>query len=573
MQEHVGVRNLRSGTPDAAAELQRARAELRALERRFSGIVERTADGIIVVGPDGTIRFANRAAGEIFGRSRDALVGSPFGHPLVAGERAEIDVVRDGGSSMAELRSTETEWDGEPATIVSIRDITDRKQAEEQARRLLREQVARAQAEEAAARSSFLSEASRRLFSSLEYEATLQNVVSLAAEGFADFCVLDTVIDGTVRRYTATVGDDERALRLQEVESYPFDPDGDSPQARVFRDQEPLLVEEVDEAWLRSATRNEEHFEIVRSLGVRSLLCVPVCAHQHCLGVFMAVRWRDQRFTDRDRNTAAELGRRAALAIQHAQLYQKAEAGNRAKTDFLSVMSHELRTPLSAILGYSDLLIRDIAGPTTDAQKKFLGRIRASSNHLLQIIEEILAFASSEAGADSVRVRELSLQELVEDVLAVAEPLAETAGLPLNVDLQNGDAMLRTDSGKLRQVLVNLLANAFKFTREGEVRLEARVEGVEGVEGQEAVEAVFVVSDTGIGIPEDKQEHVFERFWQVEDPRTRQAGGTGLGLSVARSFTRLLGGDITLKSVPGDGSAFTVRLPVTYEEPEAGSGS
>lgn len=538
------------------SELERTREGLRSLQRRFRSIIERTPEGIMVVDAEGIILFANASAEEIFGRSRTELVGAPLGLPLVADERAEIDIARNGDGRGVELRTTETEWEGHSATLVSFHDITDRQRAEAQARRLLREQAARAEAEETAKRSNFLSEASRRLFSCLDPETTLHTVVSLAAEEFADFCVLDAVEDGTIRRYSGTAARDSRGDLLRLTEAYPLDPESDTPQARVFRDEEPLLVGEVTDEWLRSATRDREHFELGRSLGIRSLLCVPLCTGRRCVGTFTAVRWRHERFTERDCEMAAELGRRAGLAIENSRLYHGARAGNRAKSNFLAVMSHELRTPLSAIIGYTDLLDREIAGPTTDKQKRFLARIRSGSNHLLQIIEEVLAFADAESNAERVRVDELSLGDLMDDVLTLAEPLEREAPAELHVDIADPRAPLRTDSRKLRQILINLISNAFKFTPEGEVRVGATVDGDD---------AVFVVEDTGVGIPVDSQDAIFEKFWQVEDPRTRRAGGTGLGLAVARAFARMLGGDIAVDSVPDVGSTFTVRVPARHD--------
>ena len=547
-----------SDVTDPRGDLREARRELASLRARFRSIIQKTADGIVVVDGNGVIRFANAAAGTLFGRDAEKLTGSPFGHPLVNGETTEIDVLRNGEQVVAELRVVGTEWEGEEASVVSLRDITDRKKAEERARRLLREQVARSRAEATARRASLLSEASRRLSSSLDFETTLGHVVHLLAEEFADFCVVDLVLDGKVTRRVASRGDDERSRRFEATAAYPLEVGSDTPQARVLEECEPLHVAEVDDEWLNSATRSDEHLDLARELGIRSLLFVPLYAGRDCLGVLTAGRWGEaELFDDQDLRFATELAERAALAVENALLYEEAQAANRAKANFLSVMSHELRTPLSAIIGYADLMDRGITGQLAEQQSRFVGRIRASSNHLLQIIEEILAFASTEAGEEKVHPEDTTLDEVIDGVLAVAEPLAQDTPLDFVVEVADPEAKLRTDTRKVRQIVLNLVSNAFKFTPEGRVVLEAETDGDE---------VVFRVTDTGVGIPAERLPSIFDRFWQAEDPMTRKAGGTGLGLAVAKGFAELLGGTLSVESVPDDGSVFTLRLPRRIED-------
>jgi signal transduction histidine kinase len=536
-------------------ELHRARRELRAMEERFRSIIQKTADGMVVVDDEGEIRFANNAAQRLFGRGADVLEGSLFGHPVVVGETTEIDIVREDGVVVAELRVMETEWEGDPARIVSLRDITDRKEAEERARELIREQAARAEAEEAARQAEFLAEAGRRLSASLALDETLQSTASLVAEHFADFCIVDIADREETRRFAAARDQDEEEALVREARAYPVDFADDSPQAVAFRDREARLVDPVTDDWLRSATRDDDHYALARSLAPRSLILAPVLSGRECLGLLTVGSTREEtRLGRRQLHLAEEVARRAGLALENARLYRDAQAANRAKANFLSVMSHELRTPLGAIIGYTDLLDRGVVGDVSDRQAEYLGRIRASSNHLLQIIEEILAFASTEAGEERVDVEELGLGELMDAVTAVAEPLADDTGNELSVEVEHGDVLLRTDSRKLRQILLNLISNALKFTNEGSVDVCATVR-----DGQ----ATFVVRDTGVGIPGDQLESIFERFSQLEAAATRTAGGTGLGLTVARSFARLLGGGIEVESQIDEGSTFTVRVPAS----------
>jgi signal transduction histidine kinase len=216
-------------------------------------------------------------------------------------------------------------------------------------------------------------------------------------------------------------------------------------------------------------------------------------------------------------------------------------------------MSHELRTPLTAVVGYTELLADEVVGPVNDTQRDHLARVRASSEHLLMLIEDILSFARIEAGREQVHVEEFGLAALLEQAAVIVRPLAEKKGLAFTLSGHDARAVMRSDPQKVRQIIINLLANAVKFTSEGAVRLAASASGTH---------VSFEVVDTGPGIAGEHLEQVFDAFWQVDQRMTRRAGGTGLGLSVARQLARLLGGDVRARSTVGEGSVFTVDLPL-----------
>jgi PAS domain S-box-containing protein len=269
---------------------------------------------------------------------------------------------------------------------------------------------------------------------------------------------------------------------------------------------------------------------------------------------------RDVTAAVRERRDAAvladelrEINARLLLAtFREEELKEQAQAANAAKSAFLATMSHELRTPLTAIIGYEYLLARGHTGPVNEQQREQLACIHRSANHLLALIDEVLTFAHLEANREPVHRQAVNLAELLEESATLVAPLAAAKGLTYTVRPPEHPLTLETDPLKVRQILVNLLGNAVKFTASGSIELIA-------TEDRHTV--VVSVRDTGIGIPREHLDHVFTPFWQVNQTATRSAGGTGLGLSVARRLARLLGGDVMVASVLGRGSTFTLWLP------------
>jgi signal transduction histidine kinase len=275
------------------------------------------------------------------------------------------------------------------------------------------------------------------------------------------------------------------------------------------------------------------------------------------LALFILLSAFVSRLTDSLRTSEARITATAReLERTNSQLQaaaRDAEQANRAKSDFLATMSHELRTPLNAIAGYVELMEMGLRGPVTEAQLSDLARIRHSQQSLLAIINDILNFARLESGGVEYRMETVPLADVLASMEPLIHPQVESKGLRYEACGPEPALRVRADPEKLQQILLNLLSNSIKFTEPGgSVTL-----GCDARDGHVLVH----VRDTGRGIPADKLEAIFEPFTRVESQLTRTTEGAGLGLAISRDLARAMGGDITARSAPGEGSVFTVVLP------------
>jgi signal transduction histidine kinase len=300
--------------------------------------------------------------------------------------------------------------------------------------------------------------------------------------------------------------------------------------------------------------------DLMRASSREALAVVPLMNGDTPLGV-VSLGYRHRRAFDATiREYLLALGNRCAQAMERATFYESesearrdAEAANKAKGEFLAMMSHELRTPLNAIDGYAELLEMEIRGPLTEGQRKDVGRIRKSQRVLLGLITDILNYVRIEAGQLHYALEPVRIADLADSVIPLVAPQADFKSLDLSVRPSSTPAVVFADSDKLQQVLLNLLSNAVKFTDDG---------GVVTLDWSVCDRNIEIrVADSGIGVPDERLEAIFEPFVQVDTSLTRVHHGTGLGLAISRELVRGMGGDLRVESSVGIGSTFTVTLP------------
>jgi two-component system, NtrC family, sensor kinase len=314
----------------------------------------------------------------------------------------------------------------------------------------------------------------------------------------------------------------------------------------------PDVFEDAEYTWWES--QEVGHF--------RAVLTVPLVREGAPIGVLGLTRSQPRPFTDKQIELVTTFADQAVIAIENVRLFdeiqdksrQLAEASER-KSQFLASMSHELRTPLNAIIGLTEMMVTNAARFGTEKALEPLRRVNAAGTHLLSLINEILDLSKIEAGKLELNPEPVNLARLIDEVIGTAGQLAEKNHNRLVVEAQENLGALTADSMRLKQILLNLLSNACKFTKEGEVALRVR----RVTDGRDWVE--LGVADTGIGMTAEQQAKLFQDFTQADSLTARRYGGTGLGLAISRKLARMMGGDVTVTSEHGKGSVFTVRLP------------
>jgi signal transduction histidine kinase len=401
-----------------------------------------------------------------------------------------------------------------------------------------------------------LGEVTQAVNSTIDLETVLTTIVSKATQLSNTEAGAIYVFDDASRefRLRATYGMDDTiiaAIRDRHIHL------GETAVGRAVEQRAPIQVPDIQGD--PSAV-----LDVIVRAGFRALLTVPLLGADRIVGALVVRRKEPGEFAKNTIELLQTFAAQSVLAIQNARLFheieekgrQLAEASER-KSQFLASMSHELRTPLNAIIGLTEMMVTNAARFGTEKALEPLRRVNAAGTHLLSLINEVLDLSKIEAGKLELNPEPVNLARLIDEVIGTAGQLAEKNQNRLIVEAQENVGALNADSMRLKQILLNLLSNACKFTKEGEVALRV----CKVADGRDWIE--LAVADTGIGLSAEQQAKLFQEFTQADSLTARRYGGTGLGLALSRKLARMMGGDVTVASEPGKGSVFTVRLPCT----------
>ena len=434
------------------------------------------------------------------------------------------------------------------------RDLTDRKRAEE-------ERVRLAVAEASQERLQFLAEASAVLFSSLDYEATLDSLGKLLVPKHADWCSVQLLDErGQVQLVTVRHVDPEKMDLARELQRrWPVDPKSDVGVPKVLRTGQAELYEAVTDDVLAAASVDEEQLRIARELRLRSGLLVPIVGRHETIGVLgLVAAESNRRYRPDDVALFEELGRRAGTAIENARLYRQTENAVRLRDDFLSIASHELKTPLTSMQLQVSGIRRSVSRPDSLNIEKLARRVDVIDqqlDRLTALIGGLLDVSRTTAGRLQLEIGDVDLRSTVHDAIARLRTELENAGCAISVDVDEG-IVGRWDKMRLDQVITNFVTNAIKYGAGKPI-------DVRGRRSQRGT-AILTVADRGIGIASDDQSRIFDRFERAVS--VQNYGGLGLGLWIIKEFVSAMGGAVSVESRPGEGATFTAELPLRRVE-------
>ena len=539
-------------------ERRQAEDALRASEAKYAGILAIAADAIVTVDHTQRIVHFNHGAEQIFGYPAAEMLGrhlalllppryreiheqhidrfarAPEGSRRM-GERREIFGLRADGTefpaeaSISKLISP----DGILFTVV-MRDITDRKRAEEDER--------------------FMAEASRVLAQSLDFEDAVRAAADLAVPRLADAAFVDLVTPSdALRRVAGTREKASLSSALKTLEANPITRDSPSPIVDVLRRRVPTTVPTIDDEWL-DANEDLAAASAWREIGAHALAIIPLTAGDEVLGALTLIAVEPARsFKPEVVALATKFASAAAVTMQNAQLYAVAQRANRAREEVLSVVSHDLRNPIGAIAMCARTL-EEHPPDDPNLRRELISTIRESAAWTNRLIQDLVDVASLEQGRMSLRPQPTDPSQLVSQARHMFEVEAANHRISFTQEVPANLPLIAADPERIVQVLGNILRNAIKFTPDGGAVL-IRVRSSDGT-------VEFSIRDSGPGVPVANQPRVFERFWHSADGARMR--GSGLGLSIAKGIVEGHGGRIWLESEPGQGATFAFTVPVAH---------
>jgi signal transduction histidine kinase/CheY-like chemotaxis protein len=411
-----------------------------------------------------------------------------------------------------------------------------------------------------------LSEVSQAVSSTLNLETVLETIVGRAVQLSSSDSGIVYEFDEVVQTFHARASHRITPEHLATVRAAPIRL-GEGAVGRAGAIREPVQVADIADE--RQFVAPQTRGLLIRE-GLRSLLAIPLVREQRVLGGLVILRRELGTFSPDIVATLQTFAAQSVLAIQNARLFREIEKksrelelASRHKSQFLASMSHELRTPLNAIIGVTEMLREDARDLKREDEFEPLDRVLGAGRHLLALINDILDLSKIEAGRMELHLETFPLVPVIKDVVKTIEPMATKNGNRVVIDCPRDFGTIHADQIRFRQTLLNLASNANKFTEKGTITIAAQPQRLDGRDG-----ITIAVTDTGIGMTPEQMGKLFQEFSQASTRTASKYGGTGLGLAISRHFCRMMGGDVTVESKPGEGSTFTIRLPRIVQHDE-----
>ena len=544
---------------------QRKHAELalRESEQRFRQFADAMPQIAWTALPDGNIDYLNRRWTEFSGLAESVSNEgwAPLLHPEDAPAAYErwAASVRSGAKFEMELRLLDRRQQAYRWHLIRTVAVMD---DEGKVARWFGTSTDIHEQKRAAESSRFVAEASAALAGIVDHEETLQKIADLAVPFFADWSAVDLADeDGTLRRLAVAHRDPEKVALVQQLmRDYPPDPQSPTGAFAVLRTGKPVIVGQITDEMIVKQARDERHLRLVRSLGLKAYICVPLVASGNGLGVLtFATAESGRTYTDADLTLATDIAHRAAVSVENTRLYQALREADRRKDEFLATLAHELRNPLAPVRNALQILKM----PRVDTQTMQRSRemMERQVQHLVRLVDDLMDMSRVMRGKIELRREKVELATIVANAIEAARPLLDARGHDLSVRVSTESLLLDADPVRLSQVVGNLLTNAAKYTEPGgRIWLTAEREGDM---------AALRVRDNGIGITAAMIPRIFDLFVQADHAATKAQGGLGIGLTLVKNLVEMHNGFVQARSAGlGRGSEFVVNLPVAPWAPE-----